>query len=148
MPRLPALQDLLQLSNRQGTYLLLFLSCIVLFFFTVDQGLWRFSHGAPQPASEASRPPSQHTVFTSFDGTWDFQRDRKNLLLSHDQCDAVFPDLYADIDRVVGDRNGRTITLEEIDSIEPMNGYVRALLYEQQVCAPGVVTWFLVTSNR
>lgn len=70
---------------------------------------------------------------SAFNGTWDFQSDSKNFLLSSDQCLSVFPRLYADIDRAVRARAGKRITLEEIDGIPLRNGYVRGIIYDQEV---------------
>ena len=55
-------------------------------------------------------------------------------MLNQAQCDKAFPELFHDIERAVKDRNGKQITKEEIDGIEPKNGYVRGMIYDQQVC--------------
>lgn len=69
----------------------------------------------------------------TFNGKWDYHRDQDNLLLDLGQCDAAFPDLFDEIKRPMKDRWSRRITLQEIDSIEPKNGYVRAMIFDQQV---------------
>lgn len=74
-----------------------------------------------------------YDVKTPYNGTWNFVRDRKNYLLSSHQCDTLFPDLYKDLDRAIKDRNGKKITLKEIDSIKPKNGFIRGIIYDQQL---------------
>ena len=69
----------------------------------------------------------------SFDGRWDPQRDSKNLMLSDEQCDQAFPGLFEEAERPVHERRGRNITLEEVDAITPVNGYVRAMIVDQEV---------------
>ncbi|KAJ5584434.1 Lipopolysaccharide-modifying protein [Penicillium hispanicum] len=68
-----------------------------------------------------------------FNGTWDYQRDKDNLLLDQDQCAQAFPGLFDEIDRPKRDRQSRPISLKEIDSITPRNGYIRAMIYDQQL---------------
>lgn len=67
-------------------------------------------------------------------GEWSYPRDRDNFLLSQDQCDAAFPELFVEIERAKNERSSNPITFEEIDSIQPKNGYIRAMIYDQQVC--------------
>lgn len=81
------------------------------------------------PSAFFTVPPGQH----QFNGSWNYERDRDNWLLSQGQCDQAFPDLFADIDRARDARSAKPITLEELDSIEPRNGYIRAMIYDQQV---------------
>ncbi|CAI7650745.1 unnamed protein product [Penicillium manginii] len=76
-----------------------------------------------------TQPQSQH----SFDGAWRYERDRDNLLLTQGQCDLAFPDLFADLERAGAARADRPITLGEIDSVPPRNGYIRAMIYDQQL---------------
>lgn len=73
---------------------------------------------------------------TSFDGTWNYKRDAKNLLLDEEQCEAAFPALFVEPKRAEGDRKGKKITITELDDIEPLTGYVRAMIYDQQVRLP------------
>jgi hypothetical protein len=68
-----------------------------------------------------------------FEGGWDYIRDRSNLMLNSSQCVQAFPGLFDEIQRPVRARSHRKITLQEIDSIEPRNGYVRAMIVDQQV---------------
>jgi len=79
-------------------------------------------------------PQSHFSGKDSFDGRWDFTRDAHNLLLTNAQCDQAFPGLFKEIDRAVEHRRHKTITLQEVDDIVPSNGFVRAMIYDQQVC--------------
>jgi hypothetical protein len=65
--------------------------------------------------------------------SWNVERDSKNLLMNGAQCDAAFPDLYKEIDRAVAYRQDNHITLDEINKIEKVRGYTRALIFDQQV---------------
>lgn len=82
--------------------------------------------------------PTQHYLSGqegSFDGIWNFERDAKNLLLSDAQCDAAFPGLFKEVDRAVEQRRKNYITINEINEIKRDNGYVRGMIYDQQVSA-------------
>jgi hypothetical protein len=68
-----------------------------------------------------------------FDGKWNYKRDRNNLHLNSQQCEQAFPGLYEEINRPKKDRQSRRISREELDSIVPRNGYIRAMIYDQQV---------------
>ncbi|KAJ5960644.1 CAZyme family GT90 [Penicillium vulpinum] len=54
-------------------------------------------------------------------------------MLTQDQCDQAFPDLYAELDRARDDRKSRLISLKDIDAIPARNGYIRAMIYDQQL---------------
>jgi len=69
----------------------------------------------------------------TFDGEWAFHRDQHNLRLDATQCDRAFPGLFEEIERPWKDRRLRRITLNELNSIEPRNGYVRAMIYDHQL---------------
>lgn len=87
------------------------------------------------PASTLSSSSSYYQAHkkTSFDGVWKYARDKDNLLLDQAQCENAFPGLFDEVDRAVNDRRPRPITVEELDQIEPKNGYIRAMIYDQQV---------------
>lgn len=57
------------------------------------------------------------------------------MLLSQGQCEQAFPDLFVEIERArdVRSSNSNPITIEELDSIKPRNGYIRAMIYDQQL---------------
>lgn len=89
----------------------------------------------------------RHIFGTSprFDGRWDFQRDAGNLLLDSRQCDQAFPGLFVEVERPVNQRLAQSrVTLDELDSIPKQNGFVRAMIYDQQVCFAN----FLVLSSE
>lgn len=68
-----------------------------------------------------------------FDGVWDYQRDAENLMLDSRQCDQAFPGLFEEVDRPMRERMHNHITFEEIDTMPRQNGYVRCMIYNQQV---------------
>lgn len=70
---------------------------------------------------------------TDFDGRWIYSRDRNNLLLDDAQCGVAFPRLFEEIDRAVDTRRENRIEVAELDAIQPKNGYVRAMIYDQEV---------------
>lgn len=93
-----------------------------------------FVYHRPRPRVHPSRSPlSQPHSEHQFDGSWSYERDRNNLLLTQGQCDQAFPHLFADIDRARDARSTNRITLQELDSIPPRPGYIRAMIYDQQV---------------
>jgi hypothetical protein len=112
---------------RQRPYLAI--APCVLFFLGV------FLYWRPQPEIRNHGQPfmSRPHGKLHFDGAWSYERDRDNLLLTQGQCDQAFPDLYAEIDRATEARSLNPITIEELDSITPRNGYIRAMIYDQQV---------------
>ena len=86
-----------------------------------------------------SAPYAHYTIRRKkvFDGIWDYERDQDNLMLDSSQCEQAFPGLFEEIMRPMQDRRLRPISSDEIDSITPRNGYVRAMIYDQQV-RPGL----------
>jgi hypothetical protein len=69
-----------------------------------------------------------------FNGTWNHTRDSDNMLLDLQQCEQAFPGLFEEVERPVKNRKNPHITLDELDLIPQQNGYVRAMIYNQQVC--------------
>ncbi|CZR61919.1 related to DUF821 domain protein [Phialocephala subalpina] len=104
-------------------------------FSTFTFLLWTFLNGYHhrlEPFKEAlheSLPPSKGT----FDGAWNFTRDAGNLLMTDAHCDAAFPDLFKDIDRAVKSREYHHITVGELDKTPHIGGYIRGLVYDQQL---------------
>lgn len=97
-----------------------------------------FTCPAP-PQFQPPRPPIEvHTklapIAGTFDGKWNFTRDSHNLLLTDNQCDVAFPGLFEEVERPLESRRSNRISLKEIDSIKPRDGYVRCILYNQRVC--------------
>ena len=54
-------------------------------------------------------------------------------MLDSQQCDLAFPGLFEEVDRPVNARMHNPITFEEIDTMPKQNGYVRVMIYNQQV---------------
>ena len=42
--------------------------------------------------------------------------------------------MFEEVDRPMNERMHNPITVDEIDTIPKQNGYVRAMIYNQQVC--------------
>jgi hypothetical protein len=64
---------------------------------------------------------------------WDFVRDARNFLMTDARCDEAFPELFKEIDRAVEVRKNDHVTLKELDEIVKVKGYMRAMIYDQQV---------------
>lgn len=115
-------QDVIQLVKRRRSVIL---SVCVFFFFILLLQL-RSAHSDP---SRDALSKSRGTP----DPLWQYPRDAKNYRLTGEECSKVFPGLFVDVDRAIRDRNGARITLEELESIPKRNGYVRAMIYDQEV---------------
>lgn len=101
--------------------------------------VWFWNGAAPSDDASAGRArvdDFQTGSNETFDGEWAFHRDQHNLRLDATQCDRAFPGLFEEIERPWRDRRLRRITLNEMNSIEPRNGYVRAMIYDHQVIPP------------
>ncbi|KAI1609289.1 glycosyl transferase family 90-domain-containing protein [Exophiala viscosa] len=94
-------------------------------------GYWKSVHesafGVFQP--DLGRPGSPR----KFNGKWNYKRDADNLMLNSQQCEQAFPGLFEEVERPVRDRLSSPITLDELDSLPRQNGYVRAMIYNQQL---------------
>ncbi|PMD41272.1 DUF821 domain protein [Hyaloscypha variabilis F] len=64
---------------------------------------------------------------------WDFVRDARNLLMTDARCDEAFPELYKEINRAVEVRKGDHVTSKELDKIMKVPGYMRVMIYDQQL---------------
>ena len=64
---------------------------------------------------------------------WDFVRDARNFLMTDTRCDEAFPGLFKEIDRAVEVRKESHVNKKELDSIKKVKGYMRAMIYDQQV---------------
>jgi hypothetical protein len=69
-----------------------------------------------------------------FNGKWNYKRDAENLMLDSRQCEQAFPGLFLEVERAVKVSSYSNITVDIIDSVPRQNGYVRAMIYDQQVC--------------
>lgn len=79
------------------------------------------------------QPVPRLNQFNDFNGIWDYARDKDNLQLNLQQCDAAFPSLFAEVDRAVNVWQKEPINESIINSIEPQNGFVRAMIYDQKL---------------
>lgn len=92
--------------------------------------LWCQLRGYPSPITA----PASYQYHAADPGCrWNHKRDANTLVLGAEQCQSAFPGLFAEIDRAKQERVQRPISLAEIDSVTPKNGYIRAMIYNQQV---------------
>ena len=99
------------------------------FTFVLSVLFYGYHYPPFQGPLRPTHPPSKG----HFNGSWNFTRDARNLQMNDTQCDLAFPDLFAEIDRAVGLRENKRITLKEVDSVRPIRGYNRAMIYDNQV---------------
>jgi hypothetical protein len=99
------------------------------FTFVLSIMFYGYRHHTFQPHIQTANIPSKGP----FDGQWNFTRDARNLLMNDSQCDLAFPDLFKEIDRAVESRKRKPITFKEVDSVQPIRGYNRAMIYDNQV---------------
>ena len=112
---------------RRGTYILYVLAGLFCLF-----GLYAL---LPQPPTQRRSSPVKTgaKAATSFDGNWNPARDSLNLLLNDDQCTEAFSGLFADINRAIEDRGGMQVSVAELERVPRINGYVRGMIYNQEV---------------
>ncbi|KIW67558.1 hypothetical protein PV04_06802 [Phialophora macrospora] len=120
------IEPLMGTLNRRTSILLL---SVLLTFSLV--AWYRSAYGSPAPLLYSDY--GAYGRKRGFDGTWNYQRDAENLMLDSQQCDQAFPGLFEEVDRPVNERTHTPITVEEIDAIPKQNGYVRAMIYNQQL---------------
>ncbi|ATZ52635.1 hypothetical protein BCIN_08g02930 [Botrytis cinerea B05.10] len=68
-----------------------------------------------------------------FDGTWNYTRDYRNLFLTQEQCDVAFPGLFEEVERPVKLRKNKKVTKKELDDTPALNGFIRAMIFDQQL---------------
>jgi hypothetical protein len=100
-------------------------------FFLTTLFIWYETRSNPPFSLPATHGAVGH--ITAFDGTWNNTRDRINLLLDRDQCQQAFPGLFEEVNRAVSSRRHNHVSVTELDAIVPKNGYVRAMIYDQEV---------------
>jgi hypothetical protein len=100
-------------------------------FFLTTLFVWYETRSHPPFSLPATQGAADRRA--GFDGAWNYMRDRNNLLLDREQCQQAFPGLFEEVDRAVGSRRHNHISVRELDSIKPKNGYVRAMIYDQEV---------------
>ncbi len=119
------IEPLLATLNRRTSILL------VSVFFTLTLLVWYRSSYVSAPLLHSSY--GAYAAKRGFDGTWNYQRDAENLMLDGQQCDQAFPGLFEEVDRPMKKRMHNHITFEEIENMPKQNGYVRVMIYNQQV---------------
>ena len=88
------------------------------------------------PQNDHSIASVDETVPPKDDWKFTFGRDDCDLALDDQDCDAAFPGLFEEINRVTQFRGSRVIGLEELASIKISNGMVRAVIHGRQVISP------------
>ncbi|PQE33648.1 hypothetical protein CJF32_00008657 [Rutstroemia sp. NJR-2017a WRK4] len=132
-----AMTDALTSLSRRRQYIYafaIFFTLLILFYGTRPQRLTAI----PVPATPQQYPTvtidfHQDQGSRSFDGNWNYTRDYRNLFLTQRQCDAAFPGLFEEVERPVKLRKNKKITLKELDDTPPLNGFIRAMIYDQQL---------------
>lgn len=114
--------------RRPWVFIFVVFGTFALLLWTVLNGYHHRLEPFKEPLHE-SLPPSKG----AFNGSWNFSRDAGNLLMTDAHCDAAFPDLFKDIDRAVKSREYHHITEGELDITPHIPGYIRGLVYDQQV---------------
>ena len=107
---------------------------IVCVVFSTLSLFWLFQGSVPAPSIPFGTSQRSGEL-RRFDGTWDYARDRNNLLLTQGQCEQAFPGLFGEVERAnnVWKAQGG-VTEETLDSVKGMNGYTRAMVFDQKVC--------------
>lgn len=77
---------------------------------------------------------SSHSYFSYAPRSWDFDADvHANVhTLSHEQCDAAFPNLYHSLDEAVWRRQGRKVHVQDIE-ISEGRCMLRVMVYQGEV---------------
>lgn len=74
--------------------------------------------------------------------------DGSNLLLTHEQCIAAFPNLFDPIEASMESRKNNKVTLAELDNIKIVGCYIRVLIHEGEVLPnPSAQSAILLCSN-
>ncbi|KAK2875961.1 hypothetical protein FQN49_001482 [Arthroderma sp. PD_2] len=113
------------LRHRRGILATTLLLALVLLFWYQQR---IYSRPTP-PANSPHHDGSSH----GSEGQWNHKRDRNTLIFNTPRCQSAFPGLFYEIDRAKRERASRHITRNEIDSITPKNGFIRAMIYDQQL---------------
>lgn len=90
---------------------------------------------APTAGSDLLQDSGHPSGRFGFDGTWNYTRDYRNLVLTQRQCDLAFPGLFEEVERPVQLRREKKVTRRELDETPRLNGFIRAMIFDQQVCA-------------
>lgn len=76
-----------------------------------------------------------HAWQTQREWIYNYPRDARNYGLSQDQCSSAFPDLFDEIERAVSWRKKKGIPIsgQDLDSGWRGDGFVRAMIYDNQL---------------
>ena len=108
----------------------LFAALLLVAFFNPTVST-RIAAHIPRPAagSDSTTKTTAPPVFPDalagkrFDGTWDVERDSRNLMLSAEQCEVAFPGLFDDIDHMVAQtKKDGIITRKYMEDIDSSSG--------------------------
>ena len=69
----------------------------------------------------------------TLDPSWNHTFNPNSLLLDGPNCHSNFPGLFQEVDRMVIANRDNPITKETLDAVELRNGYIRGMLYDQEV---------------
>ncbi|EDO00819.1 hypothetical protein SS1G_03293 [Sclerotinia sclerotiorum 1980 UF-70] len=123
-------------ARRPYTFILALL--LTLLFFLYTSRVEKFSAAPPRiytpTANEEMQLDSEYISGRfGFDGTWNYTRDYRNLFLSQKQCDVAFPGLFEEVERPVRLRRNKKISRKELDDTPALNGFIRAMIFDQQL---------------
>ncbi|KAG4030997.1 hypothetical protein MFRU_010g01230 [Monilinia fructicola] len=88
---------------------------------------------APTAGSDLLQDSGHPSGRFGFDGTWNYTRDYRNLVLTQRQCDLAFPGLFEEVERPVQLRREKKVTRRELDETPRLNGFIRAMIFDQQL---------------
>ena len=114
---------------RSGRYIVYALAGLLFLF-----SLYTLLPHASSPRTSPAPVKTGAKAATGFDGEWNPARDSLNLMLNDDQCAEAFPGLFADISRAIQDRSGSQVSVGELEQVPRINGYIRGMVYNQEVC--------------
>jgi hypothetical protein len=128
-PRVEALMSGSSSRRRPG----LFYAAPAFGLFLLFLWFWIGPHHEQPVVYPPPRPISNAPEKEMIGKDWDFVRDARNFLMTDARCDEAFPDLFKEIDRAVEVRRKDHVTSKELDEIMKVKGYMRVMIYDQQV---------------
>jgi hypothetical protein len=99
--------------------------CSVLLF-------WFWTSGDPRGLLHTQHLPTDAFFGKTF-RQWSYPADANNLQLTSTQCDHAFPDLFVEVDRAVLAWKDSPIDEVKLDRTAAKNGFVRAMIYDQNL---------------
>lgn len=97
--------------------------------------------GLRQAYAQDDRPATRPLPGPVTDAAWNFARDGRRLVMGSTACQGAFPGLFGEVDRMVEKRRRDKITREELDKVDRRNGYLRVMLFDQEVCGAVWECW-------